>query len=80
MAASAYGGQGPLVLGITWTEAGLALILIGLRAKTACFCRPGQLSSGIFGVRWDFFWVILGVVHCPLTIPQNLLNKLMCYR
>ncbi|KAJ5089737.1 hypothetical protein N7532_008421 [Penicillium argentinense] len=54
-----YGGKGPLLLGVTWSEMGLALILIVLRAKTASVCPPGQPSSGIFGLRWDFVWVIL---------------------
>lgn len=57
-----YGGKGPLVLGVTWVEMGLALILIVLRAKTASVCPPGQLSSGIFGLRWDFVWVIMAFV------------------
>ncbi|KAJ5594910.1 uncharacterized protein N7459_001118 [Penicillium hispanicum] len=55
----AYGGRGPLVLGITWAEMGLALVLIILRAKTASVCPTHHLSSGVFGLRWDFIWVLV---------------------
>lgn len=65
-----YGGNGPLVLGVTWAEMGLALILIILRAKTASVCPPGQPSSGIFGLRWDFVWVIMAFVCGVLLIPH----------
>jgi len=59
---SAYGGKGPLVLGVTWTEAALALILVGLRAKTASVSPGGKMSAGIFGLRWDCIWVIIAIV------------------
>lgn len=62
-----YGGKGPLVLGVTWAEMGLALILMVLRAKTASVCPGGRLVSGIFGLRWDFVWVIFAFV-CPCRI------------
>ncbi|CEO60460.1 hypothetical protein PMG11_05087 [Penicillium brasilianum] len=54
-----YGGKGPLILGVTWAEMSLAFILFILRAKTASVYPQGQLSSGVFGLRWDFVWVIL---------------------
>ncbi|KNG90331.1 hypothetical protein ANOM_001465 [Aspergillus nomiae NRRL 13137] len=57
----AHGGKGPLVLGVTWAEAGLALILLALRAKTASLCPPGQPGFGIFGLRWDFIWVVVAL-------------------
>ncbi|UNI14258.1 hypothetical protein JDV02_000905 [Purpureocillium takamizusanense] len=61
-ASSAYGGRGPLLLGVSWAEAAVAIILIGLRAKTASLCPPGHLlSTGIFGLRWDFCWVIFAL-------------------
>ncbi|KAJ5923774.1 hypothetical protein N7454_009019 [Penicillium verhagenii] len=53
------GGKGPVVLGVTWAEMGLAFVLIVLRAKTASICPSRQLSSGLFGLRWDFVWVIV---------------------
>ncbi|KAJ5643408.1 uncharacterized protein N7484_005915 [Penicillium longicatenatum] len=53
------GGKGPVVLGVTWAEMGLAFILIILRAKTASVCPSRQLSSGLYGLRWDFVWVII---------------------
>lgn len=65
---SAYGGQGPLVLGITGAETGLALILIVLRAKNASVCPPGHLLWGIFGLRWDFICVLFAFVRCPLSV------------
>ena len=61
----AYGGRGPLVLGVTWAEMGLAFILIVLRAKTASVCQNSQWSSGLFGLRWDFVWVVFAFV-CSL--------------
>ncbi|GJN77429.1 O-methyltransferase [Purpureocillium lilacinum] len=61
-ASPAYGGRGPLLLGVSWAEAAVALILIALRAKTASLCPPGHLlSTGIFGLRWDFCWVIFAL-------------------
>ncbi|KAB8231305.1 uncharacterized protein BDW43DRAFT_313119 [Aspergillus alliaceus] len=71
--ASAYGGKGSLVLGVTWAEAGLALILFALRAKTASFSPPGQPYFGVFGVRWDFIWVTIALVlalctQCLMTV------------
>ncbi|KAJ5088426.1 hypothetical protein N7456_012042 [Penicillium angulare] len=58
---SPYGGRGPLVLGITWSETGLAFILIILRAQTASI-RPRESlvdRLGVYRLRWDFIWVIL---------------------
>ncbi|KAJ5093720.1 hypothetical protein N7456_009581 [Penicillium angulare] len=55
-----HGGEkGSVVLGVTWAEMGLASILIVLRAKTASVSPSRQLASGLFGLRWDFFWVII---------------------
>lgn len=67
-ASPAYGGRGPLLLGVSWAEAAVALILIALRAKTASLCPPGHLlSTGIFGLRWDFCWVIFALVSLSST-------------
>lgn len=57
-----YGGKGPLVLGVTWAEAGLALILVSLRAKSASVAQGGKMSVAMFRLRWDFMWVIVAVV------------------
>ena len=62
-----YGGKGPLLLGVTWAEMGLTLILIVLRAKTASLYPPDQRSSGVLGLRYDFIWVIIAFV-CQLLI------------
>ena len=56
------GGKGPVVLGVTWAEMGLATILIVLRAKNASVSSSRKLSSGLFGLRWDFMWVIVAFV------------------
>ncbi|EAW14625.1 putative O-methyltransferase [Aspergillus clavatus NRRL 1] len=68
-----YGGRGPLLLGVTWAETALALILFGLRAKTASLCPPGTRSYGICGLRWDFVWVMFSlavalVAQCTMTV------------
>lgn len=63
------------MLGITWTEATLALILILLRAKAAAFSPDNNLSAGIFGLRWDFIWVIMAMVTLS-PIPTGLTKGL----
>ncbi|KAJ6096432.1 hypothetical protein N7486_007178 [Penicillium sp. IBT 16267x] len=81
------GGKGPVILGVTWAEMGLAFILIILRAKNASICPSRQLSSGLFGLRWDFVWVIIAftvalVAQTTMTVSvryglgthQNLLS------
>lgn len=57
-----YGGKGPLILGVTWAEMSLASFLFVLRAKTASVYPQGQNFAGLFGLRWDFVWVILAFV------------------
>lgn len=59
--ATALGAKGPLVLGVTWTEAALAVVLVALRAKTASFSE-GKMP-GIFGLRWDFLWIVFAMVN-----------------
>ncbi|KAF2226026.1 hypothetical protein BDZ85DRAFT_317136 [Elsinoe ampelina] len=51
---SAYGGLGPMLLGISWAEAAVATILVCLRAYGASQ-RAGKL-------RWDFLFVAIGTV------------------
>ncbi|KAG6993885.1 hypothetical protein G7Y79_00050g086220 [Physcia stellaris] len=58
--ATALGAKGPLVLGVTWTEAALAVVLVALRAKTASFSE-GKMP-GIFGLRWDFLWIVFAMI------------------
>lgn len=60
--ATAHGGRGPVLLGVTWAETALALILFGLRAKTASLCPPEDVSFGFCGLRWDFIWVTFAYV------------------
>ncbi|PLB49693.1 hypothetical protein P170DRAFT_510197 [Aspergillus steynii IBT 23096] len=68
-----YGGRGPLLLGVTWAEAALTLVLFALRAKTASICPPESMSSGIFGLRWDFVWAVFALMialaaQCTMTV------------
>ncbi|PLB41380.1 uncharacterized protein BDW47DRAFT_115523 [Aspergillus candidus] len=67
---TAYGNKGSMVLGISWAETALALVLVALRAKTAAFCLPGHPRAGILGLRWDFIWVIiaLGLALCSQSL------------
>ena len=59
---TAYGSKGSIVLGISWAETALALVLVALRAKTAAVCPSGHPRAGILGLRWDFIWVIIALV------------------
>ncbi|KAI9043610.1 uncharacterized protein KD926_003380 [Aspergillus affinis] len=69
-----YGGRGPLLLGLTWAEASLTLVLFALRAKTASICPPESMTSGIFGLRWDFVWALFALkmialgAQCTMTV------------
>ncbi|KAF7177781.1 hypothetical protein CNMCM7691_006215 [Aspergillus felis] len=72
----AYGGRGPVLLGVTWAETALALILFGLRAKTASLCPPEDVSFGFCGFRWDFIWVMFAyalafAAQCTMTISVS---------
>ncbi|GIJ97932.1 hypothetical protein Aspvir_000038 [Aspergillus viridinutans] len=74
--AAAYGGRGPVLLGVTWAETALALILFGLRAKTASLCPPEDVSFGFCGLRWDFIWVMFAYVlafaaQCTMTVSVS---------
>ena len=60
---STYGGRGPLLMGITWAEAAVALILVLARLFGASI-RRGEL-------RWDFFWVAVASVS---TLARDNLN------
>ncbi|EAW19361.1 uncharacterized protein NFIA_093240 [Aspergillus fischeri NRRL 181] len=74
--ATAYGGRGPVLLGVTWAETALALILFGLRAKTASLCPPEDVSFGFCGLRWDFIWVMFAyalafAAQCTMTVSVS---------
>ncbi|GFG19125.1 hypothetical protein IFM61606_07874 [Aspergillus udagawae] len=74
--AAAYGGRGPVLLGVTWAETALALILFGLRAKTASLCPPQDVSFGFCGLRWDFIWVMFAyalafAAQCTMTVSVS---------
>ena len=49
-----YGGKGPLILSIAWTEASIALILMLMRTYTNAFL--------VKSFKWDFFWAMLKLV------------------
>lgn len=49
-----YGGKGPFIMGITWAETAVALVMVAARLWGASI-RRGEL-------RWDFFWVALACV------------------
>ncbi|MDI1487978.1 MAG: hypothetical protein OHK93_007252 [Ramalina farinacea] len=49
-----YGGRGPLVLGVTWAEASLALVLMAMRTYTN--------ASIVRSFQWDYFWAMLTLV------------------
>ena len=44
-----YGRLGPIVLGVLWTEASIATVLVALRLYAAC--------SLVKRLYWDFVWV-----------------------
>lgn len=56
---SAYGGYGPAILGVTWTEGALTTIIVALRAWTALrvLGSPG----------WDLVWVVFAWVSCTFA-------------
>ena len=49
-----YGGRGPLVMGVTWAETAVALILILLRTYTNAVLVKAW--------KWDYFWAIVTLV------------------
>ncbi|PSK55178.1 hypothetical protein B9Z65_2567 [Elsinoe australis] len=54
MATGGYGGEGPVLMAVGWTECTLGVITIGLRLYGASK-RAGQ-------IRWDFLWIALAGV------------------
>ncbi|KAF2148954.1 hypothetical protein K461DRAFT_282432 [Myriangium duriaei CBS 260.36] len=64
-APSAYGGQGDLIMGLSWTQAVVSIILVLLRAYAA------RTHSG--RLRWDFIYVAAGTVFglaCQIILTQ----------
>ncbi|GAB7340524.1 hypothetical protein MBLNU457_6943t1 [Dothideomycetes sp. NU457] len=49
-----YGGKAPFIMGITWGETAVALVMVAARLWGASI-RRGEL-------RWDFFWVAVACV------------------
>ena len=49
-----YGGRGPLILGLIWTEASIALILMLMRTYTNAFV--------VKFFKWDYLWAMLALV------------------
>lgn len=62
--ANPYGGHGPIIMGVTWGEASLALVVMLLRTYTNAFI--------VKSFRWDYFWAMLTLV-CGLWLrPAHL--------
>ena len=57
-----YGGQGPLILSIAWTEASIALILMLMRTYTNAVL--------VKSFKWDYFWGMITLVGGLLS-PQK---------
>ncbi|KAL8870791.1 MAG: hypothetical protein Q9174_003244 [Haloplaca sp. 1 TL-2023] len=49
-----YGGRGPLILAVTWTEAVVALILMGARTYTNGFI--------VRSFKWDYWWALITLI------------------
>lgn len=65
MATGGYGGEGPVLMAVGWTECTLGVITIGLRLYGASK-RAGQ-------IRWDFLWIALAGVCTPNMLYACLL-------
>jgi len=56
-----YGGKGPEILKITWSECAIALILYIFRAASASRTN-GTAIYNLYGIRWDFLIVSMAIV------------------
>ncbi|KAK3642764.1 hypothetical protein LTR56_010588 [Elasticomyces elasticus] len=72
---SPYGGDGPLILGVSWSLASIATLLLVGRAWTASL-KDGKL-------RWDFIWVsvanvfaLLGQIIITFSVAHGLGNHI----
>lgn len=66
-----YGGNGPLLMGVTWSMTIIALVLMGLRTYTN-IAVVKQFS-------WDYFWAAVTLVNppTPLRAPPRSKSALM---
>lgn len=49
-----YGGKGPLILTVAWTEASVALVLVLMRTYTNAVI--------VKSFKWDYFWAMVTLV------------------
>lgn len=64
---SAYGGEGPTILGVLWTEVTLGIILVLLRLYVGLRIRKH--------LGWDFFWAAVTLVRLRfLRLPLKYQN------
>ncbi|KAF2153101.1 hypothetical protein K461DRAFT_267742 [Myriangium duriaei CBS 260.36] len=66
---TSYGGDAPVMLGVTWTMAAIGTFLVLLRAYAA------RSYSG--KPRWDFIWVVIGAIFglaCQVGITLQCLH------
>lgn len=54
---ASYGGRGPVILTVVWTEAAVALVLVLMRTYTNMFI--------VNSFRWDYFWALITLVCRP---------------
>ena len=66
--ANPYGGRGPLILSLSWTEALIALVLMLMRTYTNAFV--------VKSFKWDYFWAILTLVGISSAFKdfKNMMN------
>ena len=57
-----YGGRGPLILSLSWTEASIALVLMLLRTYNNAFV--------VKSFKWDYFWAVLTLVGYRFRVRQ----------
>lgn len=72
-----YGGKGPKILEITWTECVVAFLLYLLRAFSASRNKGADIYN-ILGIRLDFITVTVAIVSILSQLPvlTNSLQKI----
>jgi hypothetical protein len=72
-----YGGKGPEILKITWTECAVAFIFYLLRAFSASRNKGADIYN-VLGIRLDFVTVTVAIVSTlsQLAILTNSLRKI----
>lgn len=58
-----YGGKGPLMMGVVWTEAGIAILMLALRAYTNVYITKH--------FAWDFHFALLTLVRFFFWWPSE---------